>query len=104
MDKIRIRLTSYDHTLIDQAAVRLIDAVKKAGGEIVGPVPLPTAREVVTVIRSPHIDKHSREQFEMRTHKRIIDVKNPSAKIMDLLMKMEMPAGVDIKVNIGGKK
>ena len=98
--KIRIQLKSYDHTLIDEAVTRIINAAKKAGCTISGPVPLPTQREVVTVIRSPHKYKDSREQFEIKTHKRIVDIFNPSSKAVDMLMKLELPAGVDIKIKL----
>jgi len=98
--KIRMKLKSYDHTLIDEAAARIINAAKKAGCTIGGPVPLPTQKEIVTVIRSPHKYKDSREQFELKTHKRIIDIFNPSSKAVDMLMRLELPAGVDIKIKL----
>ena len=98
--KIRIKLRSYDHNLIDTAAARIIDAAVKAGCSVSGPVPLPTEREVITVIRSPHKYKDSREQFELRTHKRIIDVYNSNTKAVDMLMKLELPAGVDVKIKL----
>lgn len=98
--KIRIKLKAYDHNLIDLAANRIIEAASKSGSKISGPVPLPTEKEVVTVIRAPHKDKDSREQFEMRTYKRIIDIYSPSAKAVDSLMKLDLPAGVDINIKL----
>lgn len=98
--KIRIKLKSYDHSLLDQACVRIINTASKSGAKVVGPVPLPTDREVVTVIRSPHKDKDSREQFEIRTHKRVIDIISPNAKAVDGLMKLDLPAGVDINIKL----
>ena len=98
--KIRIKLKSYDHNLIDQAATRIVEAAERTGCKISGPIPLPTDREVVTVIRSPHKYKDSREQFEMRTHKRVIDIYSPSAKAVDGLMKLDLPAGVDINIKL----
>lgn len=96
--KIRIKLQSYDHNLIDLAAARIIEAATKAGSKISGPIPLPTNKEVVTIIRAPHKYKDSREQFEMRTYKRVIDVYT-SAKV-DYFMKLDLPAGVDIKIKL----
>lgn len=98
--KIRIKLKAYDHNLLDQACVRIIDTATKSGAKIAGPVPLPTDKEVITVIRSPHKHKDSREQFESRTHKRIIDVYSPSPKAVDSLMKLDLPAGVDINIKL----
>ena len=95
-----MKLKSYDHTLLDEAVSRIINAAKKAGCSIAGPVPLPSEREVITVLRSPHKYKDSREQFEVKTHKRIIDIFNPSSKAVDMLTKLELPAGVDIKMKI----
>ncbi len=97
--KIRIKLQSYDHNLIDLAATRIIEAATKAGSKIAGPIPLPTNKEVVTIIRAPHKYKDSREQFEMRTHKRVIDVYT-SAKALDSLMKLDLPAGVEINIKL----
>ena len=97
--KIRIKLQSYDHNLIDLAAARIIETATKTGSKIAGPIPLPTNKEVVTIIRSPHKYKDSREQFEMRTHKRVIDVYT-SAKALDSLMKLDLPAGVDINIKL----
>jgi len=98
--KIRIKLKSFDANLIDQAAARIIDAATKAGCTISGPVPLPTDKEIVTVLRSPHVNKDSREQFELRTHKRLIDIYSPNSKAMDTLTKLDLPAGVDIKIKL----
>jgi len=98
--KIRIRLKAYDHTVLDQSAARIVEAAKKTGAEVSGPIPLPTEKEVVTILRAVHKYKDSREQFEQRTHKRLIDVINPTAKTMDTLMKLDMPAGVDIEIKL----
>ena len=98
--KIRIKLSAFDHNLIDQACKRIIDTALKSGANVSGPVPLPTKREVITILRSPHKYKDSREQFEMRTHKRLIDIYSPSAKVVDALMKLDLPAGVDINIKI----
>ena len=98
--KIRIKLKAYDHALLDEACRIIIATAKKSGASVVGPVPLPTDREVITVIRSPHKHKDSREQFESRTHKRMIDIIKPSAKAVDALMKIDLPAGVDIKIKL----
>ena len=98
--KLRIRLLSYDHRLIDESAKKIVETAKRTGAKVSGPIPLPTEKEVFTVIRSPHKYKDSREQFEMRTYKRLIDIYNPSAKVVDSLMKIELPAGVDIKIKL----
>ncbi|MDO5331156.1 MAG: 30S ribosomal protein S10 [Bacillota bacterium] len=98
--KIRIRLKAYDHTALDQSAARIVEAAKGTGAEVSGPIPLPTEREVVTIIRAVHKYKDSREQFEQRTHKRLIDILNPTPKTMDTLMKLDMPAGVDIEIKL----
>ena len=97
-EKIRIRLKAYDHVVLEQSAEKIVDTAKKTGAKVSGPIPLPTQKEVVTVIRSPHKHKDSREQFEMRTHKRVIDILYPTQKTMDSLMKLELPAGVDIEI------
>ena len=94
--KIRIKLKAYDHSLLDQACLRIIDIADKGGAKVAGPIPLPTDKEVVTIIRSPHKDKDSREQFERRTHKRLIDIVNMTPKTMDALVRLELPSGVDI--------
>ena len=98
--KIRIKLNAFDHNLIDVASKRIVDTALKFGAKISGPIPLPTNKEVVTIIRAPHKYKDSREQFELRTHKRLIDIYSPSAKAVDALMKLELPAGVDINIKL----
>lgn len=98
--KIRIKLKAYDHNLVDESAARIVESAKKAGAKVSGPIPMPTEREVVTILRAPHKDKDSREQFEMRTYKRLIDIYNPSAKTVDSLMKIDLPSGVDIKIKL----
>ncbi len=98
--KIRVKLKAFDHSLIDVASKRIADTALRFGAKISGPIPLPTEKEVVTIIRSPHKYKDSREQFEMRTHKRIIDIYSPSAKAVDALMKIDLPAGVDINIKL----
>ncbi len=97
-EKVRIRLKAYDHRVLDNAATKIVETVKRAGGEISGPVPLPTEIEKFTILRAVHKDKDSREQFEMRTHKRLIDIKNPSKETIDLLSKLDLPSGVDIEI------
>lgn len=92
--KIRIRMEAYDHHILDRAAAQIVETAKRTGAKVVGPVPLPTKIERYTVNRSPHVDKKSREQFEIRTHKRIIDIAEPTGKTMDALKKTEIPAGV----------
>lgn len=99
-EKIRIRLKAYDHVLIDQSAEKIVDTAKKTGAKVSGPIPLPTQKEIVTILRSPHKHKDSREQFEMRTHKRVIDILYPTQKTVDSLMKLELPAGVDIEIKL----
>ena len=99
-EKIRIRLKAYDHVVLDQSAEKIVETAKKTGAKVSGPIPLPTKKEVVTVIRSPHKHKDSREQFEMRTHKRVIDILYPTQKTVDSLMKLELPAGVDIEIKL----
>lgn len=98
--KIRIKLAAYDHELVDLAASRIVETMKKGGAKISGPIPLPTEREIITILRSPHKYKDSREQFELRTHKRLIDIYNPTAKSVDALMKLDLPAGVDISIKL----
>jgi len=98
--KIRIRLKAYDHKLLDQSAVKIVETAKNTGAEVSGPIPLPTEKEVVTILRAVHKYKDSREQFEQRTHKRLIDILNPTPKTMDSLMKLDMPAGVDIEIKL----
>ncbi|NLT57375.1 MAG: 30S ribosomal protein S10 [Clostridiales bacterium] len=99
-EKIRIRLKSYDHSLIDQSAERIVDTAKRNGAEVSGPIPLPTKKEIVTILRAVHKYKDSREQFEMRTHKRLIDIHRPSQKCVDALMNLQLPAGVEIELKL----
>ena len=96
--KVRIRLKSYDHRILDNAVTKIVETIKRSGGEISGPVPLPTEIEKFTILRAVHKDKDSREQFEMRTHKRLIDIKNPSKETIDALAHLDLPSGVDIKI------
>jgi len=98
--KIRIRLKAYDHRILDQSAVQIVEAAERTGAVVAGPIPLPTHIKKFTVIRSPFIDKDSREQFEIRTHKRLIDILEPSSKTVDTLMRLQLPAGVDIEVKL----
>ena len=97
---IRIKLRAYEHNVLDAAAVRIVEVAKKTGAKVVGPVPLPTQREVFTILRSPHKHKDSREQFEIRTHKRLIDIENPSKETMDQLTRLDLPSGVDIEMKL----
>jgi small subunit ribosomal protein S10 len=97
-ERIRVRLRGFDVELIDQSAKSIVQTVQKAGAKVTGPIPLPTRINKITVLRSPHVNKKSREQFEMRTHKRLIDIINPSPEVMDSLMKLELPAGVDVEI------
>ena len=99
-EKLRIRLKSYDHALIDQASEKIIETAKRTGARVSGPVPLPTEKEVVTILRAVHKYKDSREQFESRTHKRLIDVLRPSNKTVEALMGLELPAGVEIEIKL----
>ena len=99
-EKIRIRLKAYDHVVLEQSAEKIVDTAKKTGAKVSGPIPLPTEKEIVTILRSPHKHKDSREQFEMRTHKRVIDVLSPNQATVDALMSIDMPAGVDIEVKL----
>ncbi|MGL5646313.1 MAG: 30S ribosomal protein S10 [Clostridium sp.] len=98
--KIRIRLKAFDHTILDQSAERIVETAKSTGAKVVGPVPLPTEKDVVTILRAVHKYKDSREQFEIRTHKRLIDIVNPSPKTVDALMRLNLPAGVDIEIKL----
>ncbi|EFA90154.1 MULTISPECIES: 30S ribosomal protein S10 [Peptoniphilus] len=98
--KIRIKLKAYDHELLDNSATRIAEAAKQTGASVSGPIPLPTEREVVTILRAVHKYKDSREQFEQRTHKRLIDIVNPTQKTVDSLMKLNLPAGVDIEIKL----
>ena len=98
--KIRIRLRAYDHKLLDQAAVDIVDTAKRTGAKIAGPIPLPTRINKYCVLRSPHIDKKSREQFEIRTHKRLLDILDPTQQTVDALMKLDLSAGVDVEIKL----
>jgi small subunit ribosomal protein S10 len=98
--KIRIRLKSYDHKILDQSAAKIVETAKRTGAEVSGPVPLPTEKQVVTILRAVHKYKDSREQFEMRTHKRLIDILSPTPKTVDSLMRLDLPAGVDIEIKL----
>ncbi|MCM8812809.1 MAG: 30S ribosomal protein S10 [Candidatus Omnitrophica bacterium] len=96
--KIRITLKAYDHRVLDQSAEEIVNTAKKTGAKVSGPVPLPTKRSIYTVLRSPVIDKKSREQFQMRTHKRLLDIVEPTAKTIDALKRLDLPAGVDVEI------
>ncbi|HBG23380.1 MAG: 30S ribosomal protein S10 [Syntrophaceticus sp.] len=98
--KIRIRLKAFDHKILDQSAQKIVETATRTGALISGPVPLPTEKSVITVLRSPHVDKDSREQFEMRTHKRLVDILEPTPKTIDALMRLDLPAGVDIEIKL----
>lgn len=98
--KMRIRLKAYDHHLIDQAAAKIIENAKRTGADVSGPIPLPTDKKIITVLRAVHKYKDSREQFERRTHKRLIDIKNPSQKTVEALMNLDLPAGIDIEIKM----
>jgi small subunit ribosomal protein S10 len=98
--KIRIKLKAYEHTLIDQSCERIVETARRTGARISGPIPLPTEKEIVTILRSPHVNKDSREQFEMRTHKRLIDILDPKPRTVDALMRLDLPAGVDIEIKL----
>jgi small subunit ribosomal protein S10 len=102
--KIRIRLKAYDHRVLDQAASKIVETVVRTGAHVAGPVPLPTRISRWTVVRSPFIDKDSREQFEMRTHKRILDILDPNPKVVDALMRLNLPSGVDIEIKLGDQR
>lgn len=99
-EKIRIRLKAYDHSLIDQASEKIVETAKRTGAKVSGPIPLPTEREIVTILRAVHKYKYSREQFERRTHKRLIDITNSSPKTVEALMALELPAGVEIEIKL----
>jgi small subunit ribosomal protein S10 len=98
--KIRIRLKAFDHNMLDQSAQTIVETVRRTGADVAGPVPLPTEKEIYTILRSPHKDKDSREQFEIRTHKRLIDILEPTPKTVDALMRLDLPAGVDIEIKL----
>jgi len=96
--KIRIKLKAYDHAVLDQSTAEIVQTAKRTGAKISGPIPLPTKRSLFTVLRSPHVDKKSREQFEMKIHKRLIDITESGSQTVDALMKLELPAGVDVEI------
>lgn len=98
--KIRIRLKSFDHKILDNTAMKIVEVAKTTGADVSGPIPLPTKKEIVTILRAVHKYKDSREQFEIRTHKRLIDILNPGQKTVDALMKLELPAGVDVEIKL----
>ena len=98
--KIRIKMKAYDHKLLDQSVLKIVDTAEKNGAKVVGPIPLPTRVSRFTVLRSPHVNKKSREQFEMRTHKRLLDILDPSPKTMDALMRVDLPSGVDVEIKL----
>ena len=98
--KIRIKLKAYEHNVIDQSAERIVEAAKRTGARVSGPIPLPTEKEIVTILRSPHKYKDSREKFEQRTHKRLIDILSPSPRTVDALTKLDLPAGVEIEIKL----
>ena len=100
-EKIRIRLKAYDYRVLDQSTTEIVETAKRTGARLAGPIPLPTSKNKWTVLRSPHVDKKSREQFEIRTHKRLIDIVQPTNKTIDALNKLSLPAGVDIKIKAG---
>ena len=98
--KIRIKLKAYEHSIIDQSAARIVETAKRTGSRVSGPIPLPTEKEIVTILRSPHKHKDSREQFEMRTHKRLIDILEPTPRTVESLTKLDLPAGVEIEIKL----
>jgi small subunit ribosomal protein S10 len=98
--KIRIRLKGYDHKLLDQSAVEIVDTARTTGARVAGPIPLPTKKNKFCVLRSPHVDKKSREQFEIRTHKRLLDILEPTQQTVDALMKLDLAAGVDVEIKL----
>src|SRR5690349_9076610 len=102
-ERIRIRLKAYDHRVLDQSTTEIIDTAKRTGAQVAGPIPLPTQRTFTTVLSSPHVDKKSREQFEIRTHKRLLDILEPTQETVDALMKLDLPAGVDVEIKAFGK-
>ena len=97
---IRIRLKAYDHQLIDSSAAKIVETAKRSGAQVSGPIPLPTKKEIVTILRSPHVNKDSREQFERRTHKRLIDILNPNQKAVEALMSLDLPASVEFEIKL----
>ena len=102
-EKIRVRLKAYDHRILDQSTSEIVHTAKRTGATVAGPIPLPTVRNSWTVLRSPHVDKKSREQFEIRTHKRLLDILQPTPETVDALMKLDLPAGVDVEIKAFGQ-
>jgi small subunit ribosomal protein S10 len=103
-ERIRIRLKAYDYRVLDQSTGEIVDTARRTGAQIAGPIPLPTMKNKYTVLRSPHVDKKSREQFEIRTHKRLLDILEPTQQTVDALMKLDLPAGVDVEIKAFGKE
>ena len=103
-ERIRIRLKAYDHRVLDQSTSEIVDTAKRTGANVAGPIPLPTTRNRFTVLRSPHVDKKSREQFEVRTHKRLLDILEPTQQTVDALMRLVLPAGVDVEIKAFGRE
>ena len=103
-EKIRIRLKAYDYRILDQSTHEIVETTKRTGARIAGPIPLPTIKNKYTVLRSPHVDKKSREQFEVRTHKRLLDIFEPTPQTVDALMRLDLPAGVDVEIKAFGKE
>ena len=103
-EKIRIRLKAYDYRILDQSTHEIVETAKRPGARIAGPIPLPTVKNRYTVLRSPHVDKKSREQFEIRTHKRLMDIYEPTPQTVDALMRLDLPAGVDVEIKAFGKE
>ena len=99
-EKIRIKIKGYEHATVDAAAAKIVEAAKRSGSQVSGPIPLPTDKEIVTILRATHKYKDSREQFEMRTHKRLIDIHNPNPRTVDAMMKLDLPAGVEIEIKL----
>ena len=98
--RIRIRLKAFDHQVLDQSAEKIVETARRTGAKVSGPIPLPTEKEIITILRAPHKYKDAREQFEMRTHKRIVDILLPTPRTVDALMRLDLPAGVDVKINL----
>ena len=103
-DRIRIRLKAYDYRVLDHSTSEIVDTAKRTGSQVAGPIPLPTLTNKYTVLRSPHVDKKSREQFEIRTHKRLLDILEPTPQTVEALMKLDLPAGVDVEIKTFGKE
>ncbi|MGI9070290.1 MAG: 30S ribosomal protein S10 [Bryobacteraceae bacterium] len=103
-ERIRIRLKAYDHRILDQSTADIVDTARRTGATVAGPIPLPTLKNRYTVLRSPHVDKKSREQFEIRTHKRLLDILEPKQETVDALMKLDLPAGVDVEIKAFSKR